>query len=140
MAEGMDATLTIGNIRADWDKVRPALEELCANYRQSWRPEDVYAEVVSGECLYLCTPKLFVVVKTYNEPYTGEKVFFIWLVYAYEKGEDLVGVHLHTINQMAKELNCSRIETATPAHALVDHLEKHGFDKDTVVLTRRIYE
>ena len=77
----------IGNIREDWDYVRDGIGVILrANPSLSYRPEDVYAEVVSGQALYWKTPEGFVISTTEVDPYTGGKTFLVWLAWANEKG------------------------------------------------------
>ena len=80
--------LHVGNIREDWDRVRPYIQSLldaCPNL--SFRAEDVYAEVVAEHAVYWKAPEGFVVSTTEVNRFTGQKTFFIWIACAYKRGD-----------------------------------------------------
>ena len=68
----------VGNIRKDWDSVGPAVNRLIQDYPQlSFRSEDVYAAVVSGEAIYWKAPEGFVISTVEVDEFSGEKTFLI---------------------------------------------------------------
>lgn len=127
----------IGDLRADWDKVEPALLELLQGApHHAWRPIDVYAAVHSGDALYMCTRDGFVILDTRTCPYSKTKALFIWVAYAYNRNQDLVGLHLRFFEGIAKKLGCTSIETSTPIDGLEPHLINSGFELSTRTFVR----
>jgi hypothetical protein len=127
----------LGDLRADWDKVEPALLELLQRApHHTWRPIDVYAAVYSGDALYMCTRDGFVILETSTCPYTKEKALFIWVAYAYNRNQDLVGLHLRFFEGIAKKLGCTSIKTSTPIDELEPHLINNGFELSTRTFVR----
>ena len=60
-----EARPVLGNIREDWDHIRPCLDSLLATCPDlSFRVEDVYAEVVAEQAVYWKAPEGFVVSTT----------------------------------------------------------------------------
>lgn len=127
----------IGDLRADWDKVEPALLELLQGApHHTWRPIDVYAAVYADKALYMRTEDGFVILDTRTCPYTKTKALFIWVAYAYNRDQNLVGLHLRFFEGIARELGCTSIETSTPIDALEPHLINAGFELSTRTFVR----
>lgn len=69
----------------------------------------------------------FVILETRADEYSKEEVLFIWVAYAYNRDQDLVGLHLRFFEGIARQLGCTAIETSTPVDALEPHLINAGF-------------
>ncbi len=76
------------SIRECWDRVRPGLEQIKARWPASntWRPEDIYAEVVGGDAVLYMTEDGFAICTIENDRWTGTSDLFIWIAYAHEPG------------------------------------------------------
>ncbi len=124
----------IGNIREDWDYVRDGIGVILrANPSLSYRPEDVYAEVVSGQALYWKTPEGFVISTTEVDPYTGGKTFLVWLAWANEKGNKNVLRYYPFFRQVAAESGYEALEVRTNVSKMETILVNAGWVKDHVV-------
>lgn len=73
-------------IRAVWPFVRQGLEQVAAKVPVEWRPEDVYAECLSGAAwLYLPKgpePEGFIVLKPQVRPYSGARDLLVWIMWS----------------------------------------------------------
>lgn len=107
--------LHVGNIREDWDRVRPYIQSLlddCPNL--SFRAEDVYAEVVAEHAVYWKAPEGFVVSTTEVDRFTGRKTFLVWIACAYKKGDRNMLKYYPFFQSVAKQLGMEALEVRTP--------------------------
>lgn len=122
-----------GNIKDDWARVRPTLEELCSLYEQTWIPEDVYAACVHDpNTTYFTTPDGYVVAQY------ADGNLFLWVAYAFNRGHNLVGKHLPFFEQLARMVGASKIVTASPIDELEGYLRSCGFDVQTRYFERPV--
>ena len=127
-------TPVIGDIREDWDSVRPCLElllEECTNL--SFRMEDVYAEVVAEKAVYWKAPEGFVISTTEVDRFTNRKTFFIWIACAYERGNRNMLKYYPFFQSLAKELGMEALEVRTAHIAIQPILLGAGWKMDTVI-------
>ena len=126
--------LHVGNIREDWDRVRPYIQSLlddCPNL--SFRAEDVYAEVVAEHAVYWKAAEGFVVSTTEVDRFTGRKTFLVWIACAYKKGDRNMLKYYPFFQSVAKQLGMEALEVRTPHEAIQPILLGAGWELDTVV-------
>ena len=124
----------IGDIREDWDSVRPCLQLLLADCQNlSFRVEDVYAEVVAGQAVYWKAPEGFVVSTTEVDQFTNRKTFLIWIAWAHEQGNKNMLKYYPFFRSVAKHLGMEALEVRTPHNAVEHILLEAGWKLDTVV-------
>ncbi len=124
----------VGNIREDWDRMRPHIEFLlddCPNL--AFRVEDVYAEVVAENAVYWKAPEGFVVSTTEVNRFTGQKTFFIWIACAYKRGDRNMLKYYPFFQALAKELGMEALEVQTSHEAIQPILLDAGWYLETVV-------
>jgi|OM-RGC.v1.025422585 hypothetical protein len=132
--------LIVGDVRKEWDWVKPEIEKLLINTPQNkYRPEDVYAACISKEAYLLISKSGFAVVTFRNDEYTDEKILFIWilcLTKVHTKKALLCG--WARMSQFAKEAGCEIMETGTPLEKVGSHLLNTGWDLNTVEYSKRV--
>ena len=131
--------LRLGDIKKEWDWVKPEIEKLLINIPQNYRPEDVYAACVFKEAALLISKSGFAVVTIKGDEYTDEKILFIWI---------LCSVKVHTkyelkcgwdkLEQFAKEAGCQIMETGSPLQKVGSYLMRNGWNLNTIEYSKRI--
>lgn len=117
------------NIREVWDDIRPGLEAIKDMWPASntWRPEDVYAEVVNGNAILYVTEDGFAVCAIETDRWTEVKDLFIWIAYSYhDKPMGLLNKYWPSFIEVAGRLGCAGIQYGSLNLAL-DSLD--GMDK-----------
>ena len=129
-----EARPVLGNIREDWDYIRPCLDSLLETCPDlSFRVEDVYAEVVAEQAVYWKAPEGFVVSTTEVDQFTGKKTFLIWIACAYKRGNRNMLKYYPFFQSVAKQLGMEALEVRTPHNAIQPLLLDAGWKIDTVV-------
>lgn len=116
-----DIKLEPCDIRAVWDEVRPGLEEIKARWPESntWRCEDVYAEVVAGDAVLYKTEDGFAVCTIQTDRWTGVPDLFIWIAYSPpDKAGGMLKKYWPGFIEVAKRLGCKGIQTGSLHPAL----------------------
>ena len=77
------STPIVANIRQEWDWVKIGIQEILdAQTQLTFRPEDVYAECVSGAAtLFVDEHQSFAVTTVEVDRFTGQNTFLIWLAW-----------------------------------------------------------
>ena len=131
----------IADIREEWDWVRPALEELREQIPSlTYRPEDVYAECLYGNALLHVAPEGFVITNVITDQYTKERTLHFWICWAKKLGGGNVINYLPFFENVAKQLECTKLEVWTPVKELEAYLISSGWSLDTKVYTRQVDE
>nr|WP_273424925.1 hypothetical protein [Halomonas sp.] len=124
----------VGDIRKDWDSVRPCVEWILQNQPQlSFRAEDVYAEVVSGSAVYWKSVDGFVVTTIEVDGFTSEKTLLVWLAWSHKRGNKTVLKHFPFFQRVAAEHGMEALEVRTPHQGMEQVLLDAGWQLDTVV-------
>ena len=111
--------LTPANIREEWDSIKPALEKMRDKCGYQWRPEDIYADCVSGNAfLYTCNHGFVVFNLVFNE-FTCTKELNIWIAHGVHH-DSVITVYKDEIKAIAKEAQCE---------VVTFHTTRKGFDK-----------
>ena len=96
------------DIRLAWDEIKPHVEALKGRYSFDWRPEDVYAQCLTGRAFcYVCDDG-FMIVKPQENQFTLEKELFMWIGIGWS-GEDLINEYYEDTCAIAKEIYATKI-------------------------------
>ena len=95
------------DIRREWDWVRPGLERALAKSAEKLRPEDVYAEVVTGQAQMFAAPDGFVIWKVHVCPYTGHRTLWVWFVWG--EGGDMIARYQDQLVELARHAEADRL-------------------------------
>jgi len=109
------------DIRIVWDRVLPGLTEIKARWPKSntWRPEDVYAEVVNGNAVLYLTEDGFAVCTIDIDRWTGISDLFIWIAYSPpDKNGGMLKKYWPSFIETAERLGCKGIQTGSLHPAL----------------------
>ena len=129
----------IGDIREDWDRVRVGVEAILQAHPQlSFRPEDVYAEVVAGHAVYWKAPEGFVVTSIEVDRFTPKKTLLIWLAWSEQQGQRNVLKYQDFFEKVAVEIGAEAVEVRTTVRQMEDILIDHGWEIDQVVYRYRL--
>lgn len=124
----------VGDIRKDWDSVRPCIEWILQDQPQlSFRPEDVYAEVVGGSAVYWKSVDGFVVTTVEVDGFTSKKTLFCWLAWSHERGNKTVLKHFPFFQRVAAEAGMEALEVRTPHSGMEQVLLDSGWQLNNVV-------
>ena len=118
------------NIREEWHWVRPGLEEIIQlDPNVSWRPEDIYASVLSGESLLWVHPDFFNISIVETDEFTGQKTFMLWISWAKKRGGANAVTHAKFYEDVARHLDCQRISTKSVQMPAVEYaIDKVGWE------------
>ena len=109
------------DIRQFWDEVSPGLKEIKERWPTSntWRLEDVYAEVVNGDAVLYRTADGFAICALETDRWTGNSDLFIWIAYSYAEGQNgMLTKYWPSFIEEAKRLGCKGIQTGSLHPAL----------------------
>jgi hypothetical protein len=120
----------IANIRQEWDWVKPGLEEILhLDPNLTWRPEDVYASVISGESHLWVHPNFFTVTTVETDMFNGDKTFMIWIMKAKERGGANSVTYTKFYEDVAKQLGCQHIAGKSIQMPAIDYAgERVGWE------------
>ena len=109
------------DIRQFWDEVKPGLEEIkkCWPESNTWRLEDIYAEVVNGDAVLYRTEDGFAICTLETDKWTGNSDLFIWIAYSpKDKVGGMLKKYWPSFIEEAKRLGCKGIQTGSLHPAL----------------------
>jgi hypothetical protein len=120
----------VANIREEWDWVKLGLEEIQQlDPNVSWRPEDIYASVLSGESLLWVHPDFFNISIVETDEFTGHKTFMLWISWAKRRGGANAVTYAKFYEDVARHLNCQRISTKSVQMPAVEYaVDKVGWE------------
>ena len=120
----------IANIREEWDWVKQGIEEILhLDHNLTYRPEDIYHSVLSGESQLWVHPDFFNVATIENDPFNGDKTFLLWLSWARERGGANAVTFAGFYEDVARQLGCHRIETRSVQMPAVQYaVDKVGWE------------
>jgi len=114
-------TLEPSDIRQCWEEILPGLLEIKHEWPASntWRPEDVYAEVVNGDAVLYRTEDGFAICTLQPDRWTNTSDLFIWIAYTYPgKAGGMLSKYWLSFIEAAKHLGCRGIQTGSLHPAL----------------------
>lgn len=109
------------NIRDVWDEVRLGLEAIKNEWPESntWRPEDVYAEVLNADAVLYMTEDGFAICTLETDRWTGDSDLFIWIAYSPpDKAGGMLKKYWPSFIEVAKHLGCKGVQTGSLHPAL----------------------
>lgn len=108
------------NIREVWDRIKPGLEEIKAQWPDlsTWRVEDVYAAVIMEQAVLYATDDGFAVCTLDVDRYSGRTDLCIWIAYAYNKRQGTLNKYLPSFIEVARHLGCAGVSTLSNHPAL----------------------
>jgi len=130
----------VANIREVWDWVKLGLQEILDENRHlTWRPEDIYAACLSGEALLFTAPEGFVVTTVKIDEFNNKKTLFLWTAWAEERGTHNILRYSPFFENVARELECTSLETWTQVDEIEPYLRSEGWRLDTRIYTRPVH-
>ena len=123
------------NIREEWHWVRDGVEEILRlDHNLTFRAEDIYASCVSGESQLWVHPNFFNVATIEVDPFTGDRTFLLWLSWAKERGGANAVTFAKFYENVARQLNCQRIETRSAQMPAVQYaVDKVGWEIKEII-------
>lgn len=109
------------SIREHWDAVRVGLEDIKKAWPESntWRPEDVYAEVVNDEAVLYMTEDGFAICTLETDKWTNTSDLFIWIAYSFpDRPAGMLQKYWPSFIAIAEHLGCKGIQTGSLHPAL----------------------
>lgn len=122
-----DSSPRITNIRHNWGRTRAGIQEIIDAAPHAYTPEHVYAECIYGGALFVESSDGFVVVQPITNAYNGDRVLYVWVAYAHNKGKNLVTEHDLYFIALAKQLDCAYIELDTAIPGVYNYLSGLGW-------------
>jgi hypothetical protein len=132
----------VANIRNEWSWVKAGIEEILhLDPNLTFRPEDVYASVLSGESVLYVHDNFFNVATIEVDMYSGQRTFLLWLMWAKERGGNNSVTYTKFFEDVARQMNCQRIEARSAQMPAVDYaVEKVGWKVKEIIFGKDIEE
>ena len=130
----------VGNIRQEWDWVKMGIEEILhLDKNLTFRPEDVYASVISGESVLYIHDNFFNVVTIEVDQFTGQRTLLLWLSWAKERGGANAVTYAKFYEDLARQMNCQRVETRSAQMRAVEYaVEQVGWEIKEIIFGKDI--
>jgi hypothetical protein len=90
-----------------------------------WRPEDVYAQCLSGQSFCFTLDEVFIICNPQENQYTLAKELFIWIWYS-ESTEDFAD-YRYAINEVAKDIYATSIIFISPREGFKRLAKRHDW-------------
>jgi len=128
----------IASIREEWDWVKPGVEEILREQpKLTYRAEDVYAACLNEEAFLWVFPEGFSINTAEKDEYSGDHIFFFWLVWVKKRGQRTVlEKYVPVFAEIAKEMGFKRIETRTNVSDLERSMLSDGWERQSATYTR----
>lgn len=121
------------DVREVWDTVRVGIEEILSqNPQLTYRPEDVYSELVADRAVLFMSPLGWGVLTIDVDKFTNDRSLLIWLAYTYKTGGHNWMDHESWLMNIAAGENCKFIE----ARSAVPQMEQYATQRGWVIDTR----
>ena len=133
----MNDAPVIADIRKEWDWVKVGVKEILIDQPQlTYRPEDVYAEGVSGNATLIVLGKNFAITTVYLDKYTDDKIFLGWLTW----GKNIQNAHkyVHFFEKIARDCGCVYMEGRTSIDRLGEYYLENDWKLETRVFRRKL--
>lgn len=133
----------VADIRKEWDWVQIGVKEILLGQPQlTYRPEDVYADCVTGAAtLFIDEHQNFAVTTVEVDKFTGTSTFLIWLAWCSGKGlrhTSFIELYTPFFERVARDCKCDFVEARSSLDKLNDYYLKSGWDLETRVFRRKI--
>ena len=127
------------DVRSEWHWVRPGIEEVLKEHPQlTFIPEDIYTACATQRAGLWVAPEGFVVTTTEVDQFNGKKTCLIWVAWARERGQNCAVKYQEFFASVAAESGYDYLETRTPISAMEKYFLNTGWEKDTVIYTRKL--
>ena len=133
----MNDAPVIAAIRKEWAWVKVGVKEILIDQPQlTYRPEDVYAECVSGNATLFVLGKNFAITTVYLDKYTDDKIFLGWLTW----GKNIQNAHryVHFFEKVARDCGCVYMEGRTSIDRLGEYYLENDWKLETRVFRRKL--
>ena len=133
----MNDAPVVADIRKEWDWVKVGVKEILIDQPQlTYRPEDVYAECVSGNATLFVLGKNFAITTVYLDKYTDDKIFLGWLTW----GKNIQNAHryVHFFEKVARDCGCVYMEGRTSIDRLGEYYLENDWKLETRVFRRKL--
>ena len=133
----MNDVPVVADIRKEWDWVKVGVKEILIDQPQlTYRPEDVYAECVSGNATLFVLGKNFAITTVYLDKYTDDKIFLGWLTW----GKNIQNAHkyVHFFEKIARDCGCVYMEGRTSIDRLGEYYLENDWKLETRVFRRKL--
>lgn len=120
-----DKRFVLQDIRLVWDKIQPKVAKLQQERNFPWRPEDVYAQCLSGQSFCFTLDEVFIICNPQENQYTLAKELFIWIWYS-ESTEDFAD-YRYAINEVAKDIYATSIIFISPREGFKRLAKQHDW-------------
>jgi hypothetical protein len=120
-----DKRFVLQDIRLVWDKIQPKVAKLQQERNFPWRPEDVYAQCLSGQSFCFTLDEVFIICNPQENQYTLAKELFIWIWYS-ESTEDFAD-YRYAINEVAKDIYATSIIFISPREGFKRLAKRHDW-------------
>lgn len=130
----------LASIREEWDWVKRGIDEILREQpKLTYRAEDVYAACLNGEAFLWVFPEGFLISTAEKDEYSGEHIFFFWLVWVKKRGQKtVIKKYVPFFVETAREMGFERIETRTPVSELERSLLADGWERQSAIYTREV--
>ena len=131
---------TLASIRKEWDWVKQGVEEILREQpKLTYRAEDVYAACLNEEAFLWVFPEGFSINTAEKDEYSGEHIFFFWLVWVKKRGQKtVIEKYVPFFFYIAKEMGFKRIEARTNVSDLERSMLSDGWERQSATYTREI--
>lgn len=133
-------TPVLADIRKEWGWVKRGVEEiLSSSDKLTFRPEDIYASCLTQKSYLWITHEGFVVSTTDIDPFTNQKIFFIWLAWAKNRGNDIAAKHQAFFENVARATEHDLMELRSPHLGLMNYMtETLGWEVNHVSYVKNL--
>jgi len=129
------------DVREVWETVLFGIVEILRDTPQlTFRPEDVYADLVEERSVLFMSKAGWMVLTIEKDQFTLERTLLIWLAYTYEKGGSNWATHHEWLNFVALNEGCSYIEARSAVPELEPYAIKNGWEVETRVYRREVLQ
>lgn len=124
-SEVLSKRFVLQDIRLVWDQIQPKVAKLQQERNFPWRPEDVYAQCLSGQSFCFTLDEVFIICNPQENQYTLAKELFIWIWYS-ESTEDFAD-YRYAINEVAKDIYATSIIFISPREGFKRLAKRHDW-------------
>ena len=122
----MENEVRVGDVRVDWELIRPGLEIVKEKGNAEWRLEDVYALCRNGDAFLYIVDEGFSIVRRVVNSFTLEIELFIMV--SFSTGECNIKKFQPYLEDLAKEIGATSMTLQSPRRGL----ERHGWEIEQI--------
>ena len=122
------------DIRHEWSRIRPALEQVHEEQRTDWIPEDIYHVVMSGRGRLWLSDDGFAVTQEGTNAFSGAPYLFVWVCYSWMDGSGFAKRYKGFMDRLARSGGFSYVETCSLSTAHT----RLGFETNRIVYRKAV--